>query len=102
MSEALDNSFAVVATNNDSGNTGREGGLVVLSAVKTVATTVGGEEVLSVNSSDNSSDDEESEETEPLSGIEGLNGSPTFLDKNDQMADSPTDNNVSKYSFFYV
>ena len=81
---------------------GGEGGLVVLSTVKTVATKVGGEEVLSVNSSDNSSDDEESEEMKPLFGIEGLNGSPTFLDKNDQMADSPTDNNVSKYSFFYV
>ena len=42
MSEALDNSFAAVATNNDSSNTGGEGGLVDLSAVETVAAAVGG------------------------------------------------------------
>ena len=59
-----------------------------------------GGEVLSVNSSNDSSDDEESEESEPLFGVEVLNGSPTISDNNDQMADSPMDNKVSKYSFY--
>jgi len=36
----------------------------------------------------------------PLFGVEVLNGSPTFSDYNDQMADSWTDNEVSKYSFY--
>ena len=84
MSDALDNSFAVVATYNDSGNTGEEGGLVDLSAVETVAAAVGGGEVLSVNSaSDDSSDVEESEELVPLFGVEVLNVSPAFLLDND-------------------
>ena len=75
-SDALDNSFAAGATSdelnnsfaagastyNDNGNTGGEGGLVDLSAVETVAATVGGGEVHSVNLSDDSSDDEESKE----------------------------------------
>ena len=102
MSDALDNSFAGGATyNDDSGNTGGEGGLVDLSsAVETVAAAVEGGEVLSVNSSDDSSDDEESKESVPLFGVELVNGSPTFLLDNDQMADSPTDNEVSKYSFY--
>ncbi len=53
-----------------------------------------------VNSSNDSSDDKDSEELAPLFGIEVLNGSPTFSYNNDQMADSPTDNEVSKYSFY--
>ena len=100
MSEALHNSFASVATNNDISNTGGEGGLVDLSAAETVAAAVGGEEVLSVNSSDDSSDDKESEESEPLFGVEVLNGSPTFSVNIDLMPDLPTDNKVSKYSFY--
>ncbi len=84
MSDALDNSFAVVATYNDSGNTGGEGGLVDLSAVETVAAVVGGGEFLSVNSaSDDSSDVEESEELVPLFGVEVLNVSPTISLDND-------------------
>jgi len=47
-----------------------------------------------------SSDVEESEESVPLFGVEVLNGSPTFSLDNNQMADSPTDNKVSKYSFY--
>ena len=86
--------------NNDSGNTEGEGGLVDLSAVETVAAAVGGEDVLSVNSSDDSSDDKESEESEPLFGVEVLNGSPTFSVNIDLMPDLPTDNKVSKYSFY--
>ncbi len=103
MSDALDNSFATGATTyNDSGNTGGEGGLVLdISAVETVAATVGGGEDLSVNSSDDSrNDDEESKESVPLFGVELINGSPTYSLDNDQMADSPTDNEVSKYSFY--
>ena len=57
----------------------------------------GGGEVLSVV---NSSNDEDSEESESLFGVEVLNGSPTFSDNNDQMADLPMDNEVSKYSFY--
>jgi len=84
VSDALDNSFAVVATYNDSGNTGGEGGLVDLSAVETVAAVVGGGEFLSVNSaSDDSSDVEESEELVPLFGVEVLNVSPTISLDND-------------------
>jgi hypothetical protein len=49
---------------------------------------------------DNSSDDEDSEELESLFGIEMLNSSPTFSVNNDQIADSLTDNEVSKYSFY--
>ena len=61
---------------------------------------MGGGEGLSVNSaSDDSSNVEESDESAPLFGVEVLNGSPTFSLENDQMADSPTDNEVSKYSF---
>jgi hypothetical protein len=61
VSDALDNSFAGGATYNDhSGNTGGGGGVVDVNAVESVAATVGGGEVLSVNSSDDSSDDEES------------------------------------------
>jgi len=84
---------------------GEGGGLVDFSAVETVAAAAvagGGEEVHSVNSSDYSSDDEESKESVPLFGV-GLvvDGSPTFsLNDEDQVADSPTDNEVSKYSFF--
>ena len=101
VSDALDNSFAAGATYNDSGNTGGEGGLVDLSsAVETVAAAVEGGEVLSVNSSDDSSDDEESKESVPLFGVELVNGSPTFSLDNDQMADSPMDNEVSKYSIY--
>jgi hypothetical protein len=101
VSDALDNSFTRGATyNDDSGNTGGEGGLVELSAVETVAVTMGGGDVLSVNSSDDSGDDEESKESVPLFGVELVNGSPTFSLDNDQMADSPTDNEVSKYSFY--
>ena len=103
MSEALDNSFATVTTSNNSSNTGGEGGLVDLSAVKTFAAAVGGGGGggYSVgNSSNDSSDDKDSEELAPLFGIEVLNGSPTFSYNNDQMADSPTDNEVSKYSFY--
>ena len=97
VSDALDNSFAAGATYNDSGNTGGEGGLVDLSsAVETVAAAVEGGEVLSVNSSD----DEESKESVPLFGVELVNGSPTFSLDNDQMADSPMDNEVSKYSIY--
>ena len=47
-----------------------------------------------------SSDVEESEELVPLFGVEVLNGSPTFSLDNNQMADSPTNNKVSKYSFY--
>ncbi len=92
VSDALDNSFAAVATYNDSGNTGGEGGLVDLSAVETAAAAVGGGEVLSVNSSNagDLSDDEESKESVSLFGID-VNGSPTFSLDNDQMADSPTE-----------
>ena len=93
VSEALDNSFAAVATSNESGQHEGEGDIVDSSAVENVAATVGGGgEVLSVV---NSSNDEDSEESESLFGVEVLNGSPTFLDNNDQMADSPTDNEVS-------
>ena len=107
MSDALDNSFAAVATYNDSGNTWGEEGLVDLSAVETAATAVGGGEILSVNSSDaDSSDDEDSKESVPLFGVD-VYGSPTFSLDNDQMADSPTemgnsptDSKVSKYSFY--
>jgi len=93
--DALDNSFDAV-------DTGREGGLVDLSIVESVAAAaVGGGEGLSVNSaSDDSSDVKESDESAPLFGVEVLNGSPTFSLENDQMADSPTDNEVSKYSFY--
>ena len=55
VSDALDNSFAAVATYNDSGNTGGEGGLVDLSAVETVAAAVRGGEVLSINSASDDS-----------------------------------------------
>jgi hypothetical protein len=81
-SEALDNSFA---------------------AAETVAAAAagGGGEVLSVDSSDYSSGDEESKESVPLFGAGLVDGSPTFsLDNEDQVADSPTDNEVSKYSFY--
>jgi hypothetical protein len=114
VSDSLDNSFAAIATSdalnnsfvegastyNDSGNTGGEGGLVDLSAVETVAAAVGGGEVHSVNSSDDSSDDEESKESVLLFGDDLVHGSPTFLLDNEQVADSPTDNEVSKYSFY--
>ena len=110
-SDALDNSFAAGTTSDADNsfaagastyNTGGEGGLVDFSAVETVAAAaaVGGGEVHSVNSSDDSSDDEESKESVPLFGVELVNGSPTFSLDNDQMADSPTDNEVSKYSFY--
>ena len=36
----------------------------------------------------------------PLFGVEVLNGSPTLSLDDDQMADLPTDNEVSKYSFY--
>jgi len=55
VSDELGNSFAAVATYNDSGNTGGEGGLVDLSAVETVAATVRGGEVLSINSASDDS-----------------------------------------------
>ena len=103
-SEALDNSFAAGASAYNTAG-GEGGGLVDFSAVETVAAAAvagGGEEVHSVNSSDYSSDDEESKESVPLFGV-GLvvDGSPTFsLNDEDQVADSPTDNEVSKYSFF--
>jgi hypothetical protein len=113
-SDALDNSFAAGATSdelnnsfaagastyNDSSNTEGEGGLVDLSAVETVAAAVGGGEVHSVNSSDDSSNDEESKESVPLFGGDLVLGSPTFSLDNEQVADSPTDNEVSKYSFY--
>jgi hypothetical protein len=101
-SEALvDNSFAAGAStyNTDGG----KGGLVDFSAVETVAAAAagGGGEVHSVNSSDYSSSDEESKESVPLFGAGLVDGSPTFsLDNEDQVVDSPTDNEVSKYSFF--
>ena len=97
VSEALDNSFAVVATSNESSQHGGEGDIADLSAVENVAATVGGGVVLSVV---NSSNDKDSEELESLFGVEVLNGSPTFSDNNDQMADLPMDNEVSKYSFY--
>jgi len=105
VSDALDNSFATgdaLDNSFDVVDTGGEGGLVDLSMVETVAAAaVGGGEVLSVNSaSDDSSDVEESDKSAPLFGVEVLNGSPTFSLENDQMADSPTDNEVSKYSFY--
>ena len=81
MSDALDNSFATEAStynDNDSGNTGGEGGLVDLSAVGTVAAAVGGGEVHSVNSSDDSSDDEESKESVPLFGVDLVNKNTTM------------------------
>ena len=98
-SEALDNSFAAGASTC---NTGGEGGLVDFSAVETVAAAaaVGGGEVHSVNSSDDSSGDEESKESVPLFGVGLVDGSPTFSLDNDQVADSPTDNEESKYSFY--
>jgi hypothetical protein len=94
-SEALDNSFAAGASTY---NTGGEGGLVDFSAVETVAAAaaVGGGEVHSVNSSDDSSGDEESKESVPLFGVGLVDGSPTFSLDNDQVADSPTDNEESK------
>jgi hypothetical protein len=100
-SEALDNSFAADASTYNTA--GGEGGLVDFSAVETVAAAAagGGREVHSVNSSDYSSGDEESKESVPLFGAGLVDGSPTFsLDNEDQVADSPTDNEVSKYSFF--
>jgi hypothetical protein len=105
VSDALDNSFATddaLDNSFDAVDTGREGGLVDLSIVESVAAAaVGGGEGLSVNSaSDDSSDVKESDESAPLFGVEVLNGSPTFSLENDQMADSPTDNEVSKYSFY--
>ncbi len=104
MSDALDNSFTVgdaLDKSFDAVDTGGEGGLVDLSTVESVAAApVGGGEVLSVNSaSDEPSDVEESDESAPLFGVEVVNGSPTFSLENDQMADSPTDNEVGKYSF---
>jgi hypothetical protein len=73
-----------------------------LSTVESVAAAaVRGGVVLSVNSaSDDSSDVEESDESASLFEVEVLNGSPIFSLENDQMADSPTDNEVSKYSFY--
>ena len=105
MSDALDNSFAAgdaLDKSFDAVDTGGEGGLVDLSTVESVAAAaVGGGEVLSVNlASDDSSDVEESDKLAPLFGVAVLNGSPTFSLENDQMADSPTDNEVSKCSFY--
>ena len=100
-SEALDNSFAADASTYNTA--GGEGGLVDFSAVETVAAAAagGGREVHSVNSSDYSSGDEESKESVPLFGAGLVDGSPTFsLDNEDQVLDSPTDNEVSKYSFY--
>ncbi len=74
--------------------------MVDLSAVETVAATVGGGEVHSVNSSDDSSNDKESKESVLLFGDDLVHGSPTFSLNNEQVADSPTDNEVSKYSFY--
>jgi len=48
----------------------------------------------------NSSDDKVSVQLAPLSGIGVLNDSPTFSEHNDLMPDLPTDNEVSKYSFY--
>jgi hypothetical protein len=45
-------------------------------------------------------DDKESRESVPLFGVDLVDGSPTFSLDNDQVADSPTDNEVSKYSFY--
>jgi len=104
VSDALDNSFTVgdaLDKSLDAVDTGGEEGLVDLSTVESVAAAAGGGgEVLSVDSaSDDSSDDEESDKSAPLFGVEVINGSPTFSLENDQMPDSPTDNEVSKYSF---
>jgi hypothetical protein len=71
--------------------------LVTLSAFATVATVVGGG---FVNSSVDSSDDEVgSVHSAPLFGVGVCDDSPNFSDHNDMMPDSPTDNEVSKYSF---
>jgi hypothetical protein len=117
VSDAHENSIATGATSDAPDNW-----LVDFSAVETVAAAAtgggrevdfsavepvaaaaagGGREVHSVNSSDSSSGDEESKESVPLFGAGLVDGSPTFsLDNEDQVADSPTDNEVSKYSFF--
>jgi len=69
-----------------------------LSAFATVATIVGGG---FVNSSVDSSDDEVvSVHSAPLFGVGVCDDSPNFSDHNDMMPDSPTDNKVSKYSFY--
>jgi hypothetical protein len=53
-----------------------------------------------VNSSVDSSDDEVvSVHSAPLFGVGVCDDSPNFSDHNDMMPDSPTDNEVSKYSF---
>jgi hypothetical protein len=92
---ALDNLFAAVAASKDSGHHGRGGGLVDLSAVATVATTVG--EGLD-DSLVNSSNDKVSIKSALLLGIGVFNDSPNFTEHNDLMPDLPTDNKVSKRS----
>ena len=54
-----------------------------------------------VNSSVDSSDDEVvSVHSAPLFGVGVCDDSPNFSDHNDMMPDLPTDNEVSKYSFY--
>jgi len=96
-SAAVDESIAVAVGDNSSCD-GGEGGLVTLSAVETVATIVGEG---FVNSSAHSSDDEVvSVHSAQLLGIGVCDDSPNFSDHNDLMPDLPTDNEVSKYSFY--
>ena len=71
--------------------------MVDLSIVATVATVGGGG---LVDSLVNSSDDKISVQSAPLFGVGVLNDSPTFSEHNDLMPDSPTGNEVSKYSFY--
>ena len=70
-----------------------------LSTVESVAAAVeGGGDVFSVNSGSDGSE-EDSDGSASLYGEVPLDGSPTFSLENDQLAGSPTDNEVSKYSF---
>ena len=88
----------VVATGEDSSRDGGEGGLVTLSTVATVATIVGEG---FVHSSVHSSDEKVvSVHSAQLLGVGVCDDSPNFSDHNDLMPDSPTDNELSKYSFY--
>ena len=88
----------VVVAGEDSSRDGGEGGLVTLRTVATVATVVGEG---FVHSSVHSRDEKVvSVHSAQLLGVGVCDDSPNFSDHNDLMPDSPTDNEVSKYSFY--
>jgi hypothetical protein len=97
-SAAVDDSITITA-GEDSSCHGGGGGLVTLSAFATVATIVGGR-VATSSSVDSSDDEVVSIHLAPLFGVGVCDDSPNFSDHNDLMPDSPTDNEVSKYSFY--